>query len=89
MIFEWDEAKRVETLEERGLDFVSAYRFFDGRAVVIVPSPRGDEDRWKTTAMIEGTHYTLVWMWRGDAVRVISMRRAHDDEERAHRALHG
>jgi len=89
MLFEWDEEKRAMTLEERGLDFADADLFFDGRPVIVIPSPRGGEERWRTTARIEGAYYTLVWMWRSDAVRIISMRRAREDEERAHRALRG
>jgi uncharacterized protein len=87
MIFEWDESKRIKTLETRGLDFADADLFFDGRPIISLPSQRGDELRWKTTAMIGGDH-TLVWAWRGKAVRVISMRRAHGDEEKGHRAIH-
>jgi hypothetical protein len=89
MLFEWDEAKRAMTLEERGLDFADADLFFDGRPIVVIPSPRGGEERWRTTARIEGAYYTLVWTWRGAAVRVISMRRAHEGEEGAYRTLHG
>ena len=62
--------------------------FFDGRPIVTFPAPRGEEPRWKTTARIHGVFFTLVWMWRGNAIRVISMRRAHGDEAKAHRALH-
>ena len=88
MEFEWDENKRLETLQTRGLDFRAADLFFNGRPVLQLPSPREGEDRWKTTANVEGVFYTLVWMWRGAAVRVISLRRAHEDEARAHRAIH-
>lgn len=89
MIFEWDERKREATRMERALDFADAPLFFDGRPVIVLPSPRHDEERWKTIAKIEGAFYVLVWTWRGDVVRVISMRRAHDDEENAYHALHG
>lgn len=88
MIFEWDESKRLATLAARDLDFADADLFFDGRPVVHMPAPRNDEIRWKTIASIEGFFFTLVWTWRGDAIRVISMRRAHHGEERAHRACH-
>ena len=89
MIFEWDEEKREAIRRARGLDFADAHLFFDGRPVVVIPSPRNSEERWKTIARIEGSFYALVWTWRGEVVRVISMRRAHDDEEGAHRAIHG
>ena len=89
MEFGWDERKRAQVLEDGALDFASAYVFFDGRQVIHQPTPRNDEERWKTAAMIEGAYFTIVWTWRGDAVRVISMRRAHEKEIRTYRQLHG
>jgi uncharacterized protein len=88
MLFEWDEEKRRSTLKDRGLDFADAPLFFDGRPAVTFPTPRGEEPRWKTTARIHGAFFTLVWTWRGRAIRVISMRRARGGEAQAHRALH-
>ena len=45
MDFEWDDAKRRETLKQRKLDFADAFLFFDGRPVIHQPTPRGDEER--------------------------------------------
>lgn len=94
MEFEWDEAKRTQILRGRSLDFVAAYRFFDGRPASHQPTPRGGGERWKTTVIIEGVHVTLVWCgvvwcWRGEKIRVITMRRAHEQEIRTYRKLHG
>lgn len=88
MEFEWDEGKRARILRERALDFASAYVFFDGRPAIHQPTPRGGEDRWKTVVKIEGAFFTLVWMWRGKAIRVISMRRAHGQEIKVYRQTH-
>jgi uncharacterized protein len=89
MNFEWDERKRAQIIEDRALDFASAHRFFDGRRAIHQPTPRKDEDRWKTTAEIEGSFFTVVWTWRGEAIRVITMRRAHEQEIRKYRATFG
>ncbi len=89
MEFEWDEAKRDKTLVERDLDFRSADLFFDGRAVVHQATPRDDEYRWKTTGVISGAFVTIVWTWRSQRIRVISMRRAHGEEIRTYRQIHG
>jgi hypothetical protein len=89
MEFEWDERKRGRIIEDRALDFASAHLFFDGRAVIHQPSPRHGEDRWKTTTKIEGSFFTVVWTWRGKRLRVISMRRAHEQEIRTYRETHG
>jgi uncharacterized DUF497 family protein len=88
MDFEWDEGKRLRILEERALDFASADLFFDGRAVIHQPTPRGVEARWKTTAVIEGAYFTVIWTRRGEIIRIISMRRAHEQEIRKHREAH-
>jgi hypothetical protein len=89
MEFEWDERKRARILKDRALDLASAYLFFDGRPATHQPTPRNEEDRWKTTAIIEGVLFTLVWTWRGETIRVITMRRAHEQEIRKYRQAHG
>jgi uncharacterized protein len=88
MEFEWDERKRVQIIADRALDFASAYLFFDGRLAIHQPTPRNDEERWKTTTQIEGAFFTVIWTWRGKAIRVISMRRAHEQEIRKYREAH-
>jgi uncharacterized DUF497 family protein len=85
MEFEWDERKRAEIIEDRALDLASAHLFFDGRPAIHQPTPRNNEERWKTTVEIEQTLYTVVWTWRGEAIRVITMRRAHEQESRKYR----
>jgi uncharacterized DUF497 family protein len=89
MNFEWDERKRVQIIKDRALDLASAYLFFDGRPVIHQPTPRNEEDRWKTTAEIHGTFFTVIWTWRGENIRVISMRRAHEQEIRKYHEAHG
>jgi uncharacterized DUF497 family protein len=89
MNFEWDDRKRRRILEQRALDFASADLFFDGRPAIHQPTPRGTEERWKTTAVIEKAYFTVVWTWRAETIRIISMRRAHEQEIRKHREAHG
>jgi uncharacterized DUF497 family protein len=88
-MLEWDEAKRLKNLERRGLDFADADLLFDGRPMTTAPSRRNNEDRFISTAEIEGRLYTVVWLWRGDNQRIISFRRAGSVEERAYRQTFG
>lgn len=88
-MFEWDEAKRLAVLEQRGLDFRDAEGLFDGRPINHVPSPRNDEHRYASTVETNGRFYTVVWTWREGNQRVITFRRAHDAEERAYRQVYG
>ncbi len=88
--FEWDENKRRETLEARGLDFIDAARLFDGRNVVTVSIAYDSEARFISTAWLEDNRaYSVVWGWRGGARRILSFRRARSGEERAYRLLLG
>lgn len=88
-MFEWSEAKRLQILRDRDLDFGDAVQVFDGRPIIHMASFRNDEDRYVSIAMIEGKLYAVVWTWRGENRRIISFRRARDAEERRYRALHG
>jgi len=81
-LFEWDEDKRRTTIEQRGLDFIDAQLAFDGRPVATASSTHPFEDRFVSVAVLDdGKFYSVVWMWRGEARRMISFRRARDGEE--------
>ena len=75
--FSWDEVKRLRTIEDRGLDFVRARYFFDGRPVVHQFTPRNGEDRWKTSILMDDAFYQP-----GDevGVRSVHARRCDDGE---------
>jgi uncharacterized protein len=90
MRFEWDEAKRQSNIAKHGIDFVRASLIFDGRAHLERDSPRGKERRFLRIAKLEGRLIAVAWTSRGkDVVRLISARRARDEEERAYCQLHG
>jgi uncharacterized DUF497 family protein len=89
MQYEWDEKKRLSTLQERRLDFRDAPRLFDGRPLYTYASPRGEELRWVSVGLLAIWLIALVWMDRDGVRRIISMRRARDGEERQFRALFG
>jgi uncharacterized DUF497 family protein len=89
MNFEWSEAKRQTVLAARGLDFVDAEAFFDGRPLMTTLSSRDDEQRWVSIGALDGGLIAVVWTWRGSAIRVIIMRKARDGEKRRYQALYG
>jgi uncharacterized protein (DUF4415 family) len=59
-VLEWDEAKRLTNLSRRGLDFADADLVFDGRPVTTAPSRHNNEERFVSTAEING-RLTVVW----------------------------
>jgi uncharacterized DUF497 family protein len=89
MEFEWFEVKRLAVLTERRLDFLDASRLFDGRPLYTAPSARGSEQRWISIGELDGELIAVVWTQRGSAIRIITMRRARNEEKRRYRALHG
>lgn len=83
MKVEFDPAKREWTLLARGLDMADAGEVFDGPYL----SARDDredygEARYSTVGYLEGRMVFVIWTQRGDALRVISMRKANGREER-------
>jgi uncharacterized protein len=89
MDFEWSAAKRIAVLEARGLDFIDAEILFDGRPLHTVASPRGAEERWLSVRELNGRLVAVVWTQRSDTIRIITMRRAHNEEKQRYGALYG
>ena len=90
MLLEWDAHKRQAVLAARGIDFVAlAVELFDGRPIITVASPRGDEERFVTIGEHAGRVFALVWTRRDEAVRLITARRARHGETRNYRAHFG
>jgi uncharacterized DUF497 family protein len=84
--FEWDDDKRLTNLAKHGFDFQRAVELFDGRPVVEIQSTYPLEARFKTTGQLDDVFVTAIWTRRDNAIRLISVRRAHDDEERKYHA---
>jgi uncharacterized DUF497 family protein len=89
MDFEWSDAKRIAVLEARGLDFVDAEILFDGRPLYTVASPRSAEERWLSVGELNGRLIAVVWTSRNETIRIITMRRARDEEKERYRTLFG
>jgi hypothetical protein len=85
--FAWDALKAEGNFEKHGLDFHIAVELFDGREMINVPSPRGEETRYLSVCEWNGIHITTIWTWRGDVRRIISMRRARNAEKQAYQAV--
>lgn len=59
-------------------------RVFEDEEHVVVPSFRevDAEERYKAIGVIDGKLHTVVHVWRGDVIRLISVRRSNGSEER-------
>ena len=81
MEIEFDPAKRLLTLNDRGLDFLDAPRLFAARSLTVVDD-RIDygEKRLISYGFIDGTAVAVVWTDRNGVMRIISMRKMHLEE---------
>lgn len=88
MELEWDERKRIETRETRGLDFADLADY-DWAAALDIEDVRdyGEERRRISVGELHGRLMVIVYTLRGDRVRVISMRKANNREKKAYDAL--
>ena len=82
MNIEFDDSKRDKTMLERGLGFALAKVVFAG-VHFTAQDTRSDyeEDRFITIGWLDARLVVLVWTPRGEARRIISMRKANDREK--------
>ena len=77
--YEWDEAKRAETLLNRGIDFASM-EYFDWETAIHQRSVRNNEGCWPSLGLIGNRLYHVVWTEREENIRIISLRKANARE---------
>lgn len=88
MEFEWDPDKAQSNLRKHRVSFEDAVRVFldPNRIESFEVREAYGEDRWKTVGLVEPALLAVVYTVRGedgDIIRVISARKA-DENERAH-----
>jgi hypothetical protein len=90
MRFEWDEAKRGSNLAKHGVDFLLAQEVFMDAQAMVLADPRSDygESRFRAIGAAQGLILFVAFTVRGDAVRLISARKAHRREREAYRKAH-
>lgn len=82
-MFEWDEGKRALVLAKHGIDLVDAARILDG-PVLVTASDRSGERRWLAIGLLNQREIALIFTKRGRSIRLISARRARDNERKAY-----
>ena len=83
MKFEWDDRKREWTLNERKLDFADI-AFLDWDKAITMEDVRQPypETRYITYGKIGNRVMVLALCYRGEAIRVISLRKANEREKK-------
>ncbi len=80
MKFEFDPNKSATNAEKHGISFVEAQAIWaDERSIDLASTVTG-EPRRLAVGLVGTQLWTAVWTLRGDAVRIISVRRSRKDE---------
>lgn len=80
MEFEFDPKKSDSNKQKHGLDFYEARALWDDPDLIEIPVQTIDEPRYLVIGTIEGKHWSGVITYRGDKVRIISVRRSRKEE---------
>ena len=81
MHIEFDAAKDKENIHKHGISLARAVDLSDA---IVVPDERFKERRFRVYGLIDHAWHCAAITLRGEAVRVISLRRAHLKEVRRH-----
>lgn len=87
MEFGFDEAKRLANIAKHDLDFRDADLVFAGPILLGAARALDGEQRWLAVGMIENVYVTIIFTWRGEVIRLISMRKARRNERARYQDL--
>ncbi len=80
MEFEFDASKSASNKIKHGVDFIEAPELWDDPDLIEIPVRTSDEPRFLVVGKICGRFWSGVITYRGDKVRIISVRRAREEE---------
>ena len=80
MTFEYDPRKSNTNLTKHGIDFEGAQALWDDAHRLEIPAKLMDETRFLVIGKIKDRLWSAVIAYRGEHVRIISVRRSRDEE---------
>ena len=86
MLLEWDEQKRQEVINERGVDILYAARMFKN-PVVVKSDIRNDygESRYEALGHVNGEFFVLIYTMRNKVTRLITAWKAGRNGEKEYK----
>lgn len=84
MGYQWDLAKAISNRQKHGVDFADAIGAFEDPYAITIDDPEAEgEQRFVTLGLdFSGRLVVVVYVYRGDAIRLISARLATKKEIR-------
>jgi hypothetical protein len=78
--FEFDTYKSFSNKIKHGIDFIQAQTIWNDPDVLEIPAKVNDEPRFLVIGRKEGKHWSAVITYRGEKIRIISVRRSRPEE---------
>lgn len=79
-VFEYDEAKSNANSVKHGIDFIQAQKIWNDLNFVEISAHSEDEPRSLVIGIINQKHWSAVITYRGEQIRIISVRCSRDSE---------
>jgi hypothetical protein len=80
MEFEFDSKKSAVNKAKHGIDFQAAQALWDDPDYIEIPARTVDEARFLVVGRIGGKHWSAIFTYRQENVRIISVRRSRQEE---------
>ena len=80
MDFEFDPDQSATNLKKHGIDFLEAQALWEDADRLLVPARTQGEARYMLVGKMGQKHWSAIFTYRGEAVRIISVRRARKEE---------
>ncbi len=80
MEFEFDLNKSKANKKKHGIDFMEAQALWEDPDLIEIPARTSDEPRFLVIGKISGKHWSGIIAYRGETVRIISVRRSRQEE---------
>jgi len=80
MEFEFDPVKSDSNKKKHGIDFYEARSLWDDLDLIEIPIKTSDEPRWLVIGKIIGRHWSGIITYRGEKIRIISVRCSRKEE---------
>jgi len=80
MEFEFDPSKSDSNKKKHGIDFHESQALWNDPDDIEIPVKVSDEPRFLVVGKISGKHWSGVITYRGEKIRIISVRRARKEE---------
>lgn len=86
-MFEYDAAKSAANRLKHGIDFEESQALWEDPRALEIPARGYDEERWLVIGKIGDRLWSAIVTYRGDAIRLISVRRSRRDEIKLYESL--